>query len=190
MEILTAGKKFLCTDTYTECTNGILVSSKLHCVRGKGMVPRFGKTFCFQSSYEQVEYVGRIGESYCDMKEQWPIDAVSCKVADMTAPNIRPQESGNRCDCSEVTVSNGKTKVTFEAVDKKFELSVKPYTDRELISMKHREDEKVTGTYVTINAFQMGIGTGSCGPVTAKEYCYPVNQDYEIKFFIRWGCQA
>ena len=189
-EILTAGKKFLCTDTYTECTNGILVSSKLHCVRGKGMVPRFGKTFCFQSSYEQVEYVGRSGESYCDMKEQWPIQAVSCKVADMTEPNIRPQESGNRCDCSEVTVSNGKTKVTFEAVDKKFELSVKPYTDRELISMKHREDEKVTGTYVTINAFQMGIGTGSCGPVTAKEYCYPVNKDYEIKFFIRWGCQA
>ena len=53
--------------------------------------------------------------------------------------------------------------------DKAYELGIKPYSDRELLGMKHREDEKRTGTYVTISAFQQGIGTGICGPET-KEY--------------------
>ena len=51
--------------------------------------------------------------------------------------------------------------------------------------MKHREDETVTGTYVTISAFQMGIGTGICGPKTAKEYCYSMERDYVLKFLIQ-----
>ena len=32
-----------------------------------------------------------------------------------------------------------------------------PLGDRELLKMRHREEETVTGTYVTISAFQMGI---------------------------------
>ena len=42
-----------------------------------------------------------------------------------------------------------------------------------------------TGTYVTVSAFQMGIGTGICGPKTAQEYCYPMERDYELKFLIK-----
>ena len=52
--------------------------------------------------------------------------------------------------------------------------------------MKHREDEVQSGTYVTISAFQMGIGTGSCGPATAKEHKYPAGKDYELRFIISW----
>ena len=102
----------------------------------------------------------------------------------MTEPNIRPQESGNRCDTRFAVLSNGKWKVGFYAVDKSFELSVKPYSDRELIGMKHREDEKTSGTYVTINAFQQGIGTGSCGPYTLDEHCYDASKDYIVRFII------
>ena len=119
------------------------------------------------------------------MKEQSQIEEVSCKVLDMTEPNIRPQESGNRCDCRWASVSNGRQTVTFTALDRPFELGIKPYSDRELLTMKHREDETVTGTYVTISAFQMGIGTGICGPKTAKEYCYSMERDYVLKFLIQ-----
>ena len=63
-------------------------------------------------------------------------------------------------------------------------LGIKPYSDKELREMKHREDEKVTGTFVTVSAFQQGIGTGICGPETAPEYRYPVNKDYEMRFII------
>ena len=189
--------KFTVTDTYEGTDNGILVTSRLHCESGgiipdwvpglsdDGIVPRFGKVFRLSQVFDDVTYTGRTGESYCDMKEQFPIGTVSCKVSDMTEPNIRPQESGNRCDCTRASVSNGAETVTFEAVDKPFELGIKPYTDKALSAMKHIEDEKRTGTYVTIQAFQQGIGTGACGPGISPEFLYPANADYTLKFLIR-----
>lgn len=182
--IRTSKAKFLCTDVYEACAQGILVTSTLHCTQGKAALPRFGKTFKLDSSFDLISYHGRNGESYCDMKEHAQIETVHCKVADMTEPNIRPQESGNRCDCTFVSVSNGTTEVCFTALENTFELGIKPYSDRELLSMRHREDEKRTGTYVTLSAFQMGIGTGSCGPSTLPKYMFSANCDYTLKFVI------
>lgn len=176
---------FLVTDAYEGVENGILVTSRLQCVSGKGTIPRFGKCFRLEEVFDRIHYVGRRGESYCDMKEQYPIRAVDCRVCDMTEPNIRPQESGNRCDCLLASVSDGTTRVTFQAVDAPFELAVKPYTDQALMGMRHREDEARTGTYVTIQAFQQGIGTGSCGPGVAPEFQYPADRDYTLRFLIR-----
>ena len=51
--------------------------------------------------------------------------------------------------------------------------------------MRHREDEVRTGTYVTVSAFQMGIGTGSCGPATRDEYCFDAKKEYVLKFVIQ-----
>jgi len=176
---------FTVTDTYEGTEEGVLVTSVLHCTRGSGIVPRFGKCFRLDEVFDQVRYVGRCGESYADMKEQFPIKTVECTVADMTEPNIRPQESGNRMDCTLRSVSDGRVRVTFEAVDQPFELGVKPYTDKALLTMRHRKDEARTGTYVTIQAFQQGIGTGACGPAIMPEFQYSVKRDYTLKFLVR-----
>ena len=178
-------QKFTVTDTYEGIEGGVLVTSVLHCVSGGGTVPRFGKSFRLDEVFDRVRYVGRCGESYNDMKDQFPVKDVTCAVADMTEPNIRPQESGNRMDCTVASVSDGKIRVTFEAVDKPFELGIKPYTDKALCAMKHRKDEVRTGTYVTIQAFQQGIGTGACGPNIMPEFKYSAKQDYTLKFLIR-----
>ena len=87
-------------------------------------------------------------------------------------------------DCSWVSLSDGKEKFYFVAEKAPFELGVKPYSDPELLHMKHREDEKNTGTYVTIQAFQQGIGTGSCGPGIARAYRYPMRKKYVLSFAI------
>ena len=185
-EIVCKKNTFECTDIYERIDDAgsVLVTSRLHCTKGKGTVPRFGKAFRFDSAFDYVEYCGRSGESYADMKDQFPIEEVSCRVADMTEPNIKPQESGSRFDTRWASVSDGNTTVRFSAVDKAFELGIKPYSDIELLGMKHREDEKRTGTYVTISAFQQGIGTGICGPQTKDEFKYPVSRDYELRFVI------
>ena len=173
------------TDTYEGTADGsILVTSRIHCQLGGGILPRFGKCFQLPVAFDQVTYTGRTGESYCDMKDQFPVGTVSCRVKDMTEPNIRPQESGNRCDCTCASFSDGTSRVTFRAVEAPFELSVKPYTDRALAGMKHREDEVQTGVYVTIEAFQEGIGTGACGPAIMPEYTYSAKKDYTLKFLI------
>ncbi|MBO4418603.1 MAG: hypothetical protein J5789_02085 [Oscillospiraceae bacterium] len=179
--------QFEVTDSYSKNEQGILVTSRLHCLRGNGTIPRFGKAFRLNRRFDDVQYRGRTGESYCDMKEQFPIGLVHCKVSDMTEPNIRPQESGNRCDCTWAAISDGTVTVRFEAVDRPFELGIKPYSDKALLKMRHREDEVRTGTYITIQAFQQGIGTGSCGPRTAPEYTYSMQEDYVLRFLIRIG---
>lgn len=177
--------RFLVTDTYEGASDRILVTSSIHCERGGGTLPRFGKCFCLDESFDQVDYTGRTGESYCDMKEQFPIGRVQCRVSDMTEPNIRPQESGNRCDCVTAAFSDGRVTVTFTAMEKPFELGVKPYTDRALLGMSHRGDEVRTGTFVTVQAFQQGIGTGACGPAIAPEFLYDARRDYRLRFLIR-----
>ena len=183
-EIKCKGASFVCTDTFEACEKGILVTSRLHCTKGKGDLPRFGKAFRLDPGFDHVTYYGRNGESYADMKDHTQIEKVCCSVSDMTEPNIKPQESGNRMDCRWASIENETGRITITAADKPFELGIKPYSDRELLTMKHREDEKVTGTYVTISAFQQGIGTGICGPETAPEYRYPADRDYELKFLI------
>ena len=175
---------FEVTDTIQGTKDGILFTSRIHCVKGKGILPRFGKTFMLREDFDRVHYVGRCGESYCDMKDQFPIRPVDCTVADMTEPNLRPQESGNRCDCTLASFSNGRQTVTFTAIDAPFELAVKPYTDLELAKMAHREDEKQTGVYVTLQAFQEGIGTGACGPAIAPEFQFDARKDYVLRFLI------
>ena len=175
----------MCTDTYESCKEGILVTSRLRQLWGKGNLPRFAKVFYLDSSFDRVTYVGRMGESYCDMKEHVPVGGVCCSVEDMTEPNIRPQESGNRCDTTFACIGDGQTEFSFTAVDKPFELGIKPYTDLALTAMRHRSDEVRTGTYVALSAFQMGIGTGSCGPATDAKYCFSAEEAYELKFLIR-----
>ena len=182
-------RTFLCSDLYEGCIlpdgrEGVLVTSLLHPIRGKGKIPRFGKAFRLDSSFSEVKYLGRCGESYIDMKEQFPVRECTCRVDEMTEPNIRPQESGNRCDTRYAEFSDGQVRVRFDAVDESFDLNVKPYSDSELLKMKHRCDEKKTGTYVTINAFQQGIGTGSCGPYTLDEHCFDASKDYILRFII------
>ena len=176
--------RYAVTDLYRQTEAGILVTSRLRRVSGKGPIPRFGKCFRLDESFEEVRYHGRAGESYADMKEQFPVRTVTCAVEDMTEPNIKPQESGNRCDCTFASISNGKVRVTFTALRHPFELGIKPYSDRELTGMKHREDEKRTGTYVTIQDFQQGIGTGSCGPSVMPEYQYDGKGEYVLRFLI------
>ncbi len=175
---------FQCIDTYESCAQGILVTSRLCCIRGSGELPRFGKAFRLDSSFDQVTYTGRNGESYRDMKEHTQIQTVHCRVGDMVEPNIKPQESGNRCDATFVAISDGETEFSVTAVDKPFELGIKPYSDRELLTMKHRSDEVTTGTYLTISAFQMGIGTGSCGPATRPEYRFSAKGEYTLRFIL------
>jgi len=177
-------QEFLCEDSYEGCESGILVTSRLRCVRGGGKLPRFGKAFRLEESFWQVEYLGRNDESYNDMKDHAQIDLVRSTVDRMTEPNLRPQESGNRCDCAWAKLSDGETTFTFTAVDKPFELGVKPYSDTELLTMRHREDELSSGTYVTVSAFQMGIGTGICGPETRPEYCYSAKEEHVLRFII------
>ncbi len=178
------GCRFEVTDLYQGCDDGVYVESTVRCLSGSGYLPRFAKSFRLDPAFDRVSWFGRREESYLDMKEHTSVGLNRAKVARMTEPNLRPQESGNRADTQFAVLSDGTNKAVFAAVGKPFELGVKPYSDRELLGMKHREDEKQSGCYVTLSAFQQGIGTGSCGPATLKEHKYPVKGSYTLRFIL------
>ncbi len=184
--ILKANKcTFEVSDEYVSVEEGILVTSTIKPLVVHGTLPRFAKSFKLDSSFDNVEYFGKDEESYLDMQNHSIIKLNNKKVLDMVEPNIKPQESGNRMHTKYVKLSNGTNEVEFVAVDKLFELGIKPYSDKELTNMLHRKDEVRTGTYVTISCFQQGIGTGSCGPNTLKEHLYPANKEYTLRFIIK-----
>ena len=178
---------FICRDEYSHFDGGIMVHSRIRRERGRGELPRFGKCWRLPIDFERISYLGRNGESYMDMADHAIIERVECSLGDMTEPNIRPQESGNRMDCQYARFSNGENYVLFTALDAPFQLAVKPYSDRALLTMRHREDEKKDGCYVSIQAFQMGIGTGSCGPATREKYRFNGDKEYSFRYLITWG---
>ena len=110
-----------------------------------------------------MHYVGRSGESYCDMKDQFPIRAVDCTVADMTEPNLRPQESGNRMDCTVASVSDGRLAWSLRLLAARLNWA-SSHTPTRTALHEAPQGRGRTGTYVTIQAFQQGIGTGAAAP--------------------------
>ena len=79
-EVTNKKGKYLVTDTYEGCDEGIIVTSTLKAIKAKGEIPRFGKCFYLPSSFESVRYIGRSGESYVDMKDQFIIKENVCRV--------------------------------------------------------------------------------------------------------------
>jgi beta-galactosidase len=187
--LITSGKDtFINSDIIDVDSNGkIVITSTLNSQKAKFDLFRFSKYFKLDKSFDKVIYYGRKSESYCDMKDYSIIDEVETRVNKMVEPNIRPQESGNRCDCKYACFTNGKIQFIFKALEEPFELGVKPYSENELLNMKHRNDEINSDTFINICKFNRGIGTGACGPVTLEEYKYYPNKEYKLKFVIEVG---
>ncbi len=173
-------------DIYTIHGDGTIeVRSKL-LKGGNKLLPRFSEVYHFQNDMQNVKYFAKIDESYCDFKNHAPIGLCNAEVKDMIEPNIKPQESGNRCDSRFVELNNGKVGLRFIAVNSPFEFSIKPISDEDLKSAKHREDvEKCHESYMAVSCFNMGVGTGICGPVALPQYRRVSDKDYIYSYVIQ-----
>ena len=136
-------------------------------------LPRFGVHTEIKSEFEKVEYCGRgPAENYSDFKEHAPIGIYETTVTDMAHKYIKPQDSGNRGDVrySMLTNDNGKG-LKFTALEKHMNFNANHFTLEQLKNAKHIEDlPDVDTTYVTVDGFVRGTGSGSCGPIPSKEH--------------------
>lgn len=136
-------------------------------------LPRFGVHTEIKSEFEKVEYCGRgPAENYSDFKEHAPIGIYETTVTDMAHKYIKPQDSGNRGDVrySMLTNDNGKD-LKFTALEKHMNFNANHFTLEQLKNAKHIEDlPDVDTTYVTVDGFVRGTGSGSCGPIPSKEH--------------------
>lgn len=136
-------------------------------------LPRFGVHTEIKSEFEKVEYCGRGPvENYSDFKEHAPIGIYETTVTDMAHKYIKPQDSGNRGDVrySMLINDNGKG-LKFTALEKHMNFNANHFTLEQLKNANHIEDlPDVDTTYVTVDGFVRGTGSGSCGPIPSKEH--------------------
>ena len=144
-------------------------------------VPCVGLTFEADKKFSVVEYFGR-GEREClsDFKAQSPIGLYEAEVKAENEPYVRPQDNSNHCDVSYIKLKSDDSEILIYS-DNRFDFSVHNYTKELLDKAGHQEDiyDQKT-TFVTLNGFTRGIGTGSCGPTTLDKYC--INTEKELNF--------
>ena len=147
-------------------------------------LPRFGVHAELPSSFENVEYFGRGPiENYSDFKEHSPVGVYKTVVSKMGHKYIKPQDSGNRGDIRYAEISDGNGKINFSAVGKLFSFNANHFTLGQLKKAMHIEDLPDTDTtFAAIDGFFRGTGSGSCGPIPAKEHLIKFGYTKPLKF--------
>ncbi|MGN1201718.1 MAG: glycoside hydrolase family 2 TIM barrel-domain containing protein, partial [Eubacterium sp.] len=153
-------------------------------------IPRFGVHTELPEDFENVKYYGRGPvENYSDFKEHSPIGIYETTVSKMAHKYIKPQDSGNRGEVKEASVSDVKNgTITFKALNTPFNFNANHFTLEQLKKAKHIEDLPDTDTtYAAVDGFVRGTGSGSCGPIPSKEhlikfdYSHPLEYSFEIE---------
>ncbi len=149
-------------------------------------IPRLGLTFEADKKFSEIEYFGRgEKENYNDFNMHAPVGLYSAKVKDEHEPYIRPQDNSNHSDVSYLKLKSANGEEILIYSDKKFNFNVHNYTQDTLHKANHREDvvdEKTT--FVTIDGYTKGTGTGSCGPATLPQYSIDASKELTFNFVI------
>jgi beta-galactosidase len=119
---------------------------------------------------DHVTWFGRgPGEAYPDTGLATRVDRFESTVDELQTPYVRPQENGRRADVrwAKLTTTDGRGL----RIDGLFGLTIRRWTDADLVAATHRNELSAgDGLWLTIDAGQQGIGTGSCGPGALPEY--------------------
>ncbi|WP_051589035.1 glycoside hydrolase family 2 [Ruminococcus sp. NK3A76] len=139
------------------------------------LLPRFGLRLFVPKDYDDVAYYGYGPyESYIDKHYASYVGLFRADIADMHEDYIRPQENGSHYGCTEMSVSDGATKLTFTQPEG-FSFSASQYTQEELAAKRHNFELKKCEHNVICADFKMaGVGSAACGPQLADKYRIPL----------------
>jgi beta-galactosidase len=133
-------------------------------------IAKLAVTLPLPAGLDRVTWFGRgPGEAYPDTGAATRIDTFESTVDELQTPYVRPQENGRRADVRWATLTDGAGRGV--RLDGLFGLTVRRWTDADLAAATHR-NELTPGDrlWLTVDAGQQGIGSGSCGPGTLSEY--------------------
>lgn len=148
-------------------------------------LPRFGVHCEMENRLSEVLYYGRgETESYSDFKEHTTVGIFKTTVDKMAHKYIKPQDSGNRSQVRFARLTdNASDGIVIKAREKLLNFNVNPFTLTQLVRAKHIEDlPDKNVSFVTVDGFVRGTGSGSCGPLTAKEHRIPFNYFKPLKY--------
>ncbi|MBR7829974.1 DUF4981 domain-containing protein [Actinospica sp. MGRD01-02] len=149
-------------------------------------LPRLGVALTLPGEYDHVEWFGLgPGEAYRDAANGTRVGRYRASVAELQTPYVRPQENGNRHDVRWARITDaagdrGLSVLGAPVVD----VSVKPWSTRELEAAKHRNELRPDGRiHVHLDHAHQGVGSAACGPLLPeKDTLHAAHAEFRIGF--------
>lgn len=179
--------------TYYLYANGELEVS--YHVRTGGVatyVPEVGMKLELKPAYEQMEWMGRGGETYWDRKQGSPVGRYTSTVSQQYFPYIRPQETGNHTDVRWMSLTDGKGEglmVLAPDYENLLEMNALHYTTEAITDLTN--DGVQHGLTSTENValrilyHQTGVGGDNWSTVAHEEYRLESGQAFSYRFVLK-----
>ncbi|MBI9019291.1 MAG: discoidin domain-containing protein [Phycisphaerae bacterium] len=172
---------------YTIMGNGYIhVANSISPVNAPNVLPRLGMRMILDTSLENVQYFGRgPEENYWDRKEATDIGLYKTTVTDMYYPYPKPQENGAHQDVRWVALADNNGNGIQIVPDELVSINALHFTSQQINAAAHFNELKpIKEVVLNIDYSQNGLGNGSCGPGTLREYTFyaqPVSYGFTIK---------
>lgn len=146
---------------------------------------RIGMGMTFPATFENLEYYARgPWSNYVDRKTGSYFGRYTTTVTDMFELHPKPQSMGNRTGLRELTLTNAQGKGLRIETRGGVAFSLLHYDDVTLKNASHVWELSPGLVYAHFDAYQKGLGNGSCGPGTISEYYCPSSGtlSYTLRF--------
>ncbi|HXH60349.1 MAG TPA: glycoside hydrolase family 2 TIM barrel-domain containing protein [Fimbriimonadaceae bacterium] len=160
------------TTTYEDTDEGLKVTCVLEPIGDLPPIPRVGLDFELVSDLARVQWYG-LGphESYPDRKSSVRFGLWAKSVDELFEPQIAPQDCGNLEEVRWISFcspSGNGIRIDFE---RPLSAKVLRYDAFQMHEATHLHDlPQSDHIWVSIDAFVMGLGGGSCGPPPLEKY--------------------
>ena len=171
--------------TFTVYSDGnVVVRSTLLPDSSMNNLLRVGMRLQMPAGYENMQWYGRgESDSYWDRKWGYDVGVYNSTVSEQFTNYVKPQETGNKTDTRWLAITNDSGNGLLFDAQGVMEVSALHNTQEDMQQAKHPYQMKGTdNTVVTIDQYQMGLGSGSCGPETLKQYTLPTDRAYTYQF--------
>lgn len=152
--------------------------------QGSNQLRRLGVEMGFDKAFDQMTYVARgPWENYVDRREGSFFGEYSTTPAAEMPPYSRTQSAGNHMDLATLRLHDGKGNAfRITTLEGPVAFSYLPYSDRDLMAVQHYWELPASTHHTAhFDAYQEGLGNGSCGPGTMGKYKCPKEGTFVYK---------
>ena len=175
------------TLTYTIHADGtVLLDASFNYNSGK--LRRIGVSMGFDRRYQYLDYTAKgPWENYVDRQEGSFFGRYQTVVDSNLVNYARTQSCGNRMGLRRLDLTDAEGNGVRVETQGRVDFSLLPYDDHELVDVEHWWElkEPVYNT-AHFDAFQQGLGSGSCGPAETLPTYLAKNQKTPQEFTLRF----
>lgn len=191
-EIATSSPTCLSLYYYLYSNGDLEVSYHVRAGATETYLPEIGMKMELNKDCEQMQWLGRSGETYWDRKQGSPVGMNASTVSDQYFTYIRPQETGNHTDVRWMTLTNehgAGVMVTAPDNDNLLEMNALHYTTEALTDLTNtgvQHGLTATDTVaLRVLYHQTGLGGDDWGSVAHTPYQLASGQSYSYRFVLR-----